>query len=91
MHTVQNGAFIYSIISTTIYCVLMITGWLFITLGCVRTASRTKPFYDFDRNELSMNSVNKLVAQDKALVYCSGGVTQGVRELNVKFWLIYAP
>lgn len=87
MHTVQNGASICSIISTTIYCMLMIMGWLFIALRCARTASRTEFFYNFDRNEdeLSINSVNKLVVQDKALVYCSGGVMQGMGELKRKF------
>lgn len=72
----QSGAFIYSIICTTVYCMLVLTGWLFIMLGCACTASRIKSFYDFDRNEdeLSINLANKLVAQDKALMYCSGAV-----------------
>lgn len=58
----------------------MTTGWLFITPGYVFTASRTKSFYNFDRSEdeLSVNSVNKWVAQDKPFLY--GGVMQGMGE-----------
>lgn len=92
-HSVWNGAFIYGAISTAICCVLMITGWLFITLGCACSAGRTRSFYSFDRNEdeFSVNLVNKLGVQDKALTYCSGGVMQVVGELERTFWLIYAP
>lgn len=61
----------------------MTAGWLFIALGYVFNASRTKSFYNFDRSkdELSVNWVNKWVARDEALLYCSGVVMQGVREL----------
>lgn len=64
---------------------LVLTGWFFIMMGVHVLQAELSHFMILTQDELSVNSANKLVAQDKALVYCSGGVIQGVGELKRKF------